>query len=125
MKKKILFILLIPVVVFISFVFYQKFDYLRYFFFPGNKIRIELDNESGFNIDTIKIFNNETGSFYQGVKNEDNTIIYFEKSGESTYYLNIIFENGKSLKSNTVYVEPGYSMKETVYSDSISTQYMY
>lgn len=50
------------------------------------------------------------------------TLAFFP-GGENAYTLKVYFVGDKTVEGGGGYVEPGYSMKETIYETKIQTEY--
>jgi len=92
---------------------------------PKHHIGIKLKNDSGKDISKVQFFVGETlTDSLSSVKSNDNIVKHLKwLNGEGTFSVKVTFNDGKQLKSEYEYAEPGYYVTKVVQNDSIHTQY--
>lgn len=82
-----------------------------------------LKNRSGKLIKSLELKHNKEPYKIANLENNQNANISYNSPGESSYQIIIIFEDGKTIKSNGSYTEGGYRMTEIIHEDKIETKY--
>jgi hypothetical protein len=87
------------------------------------QVMVTFKNESGQQVKQVTL-THENGSIKRDMINAgDEAIILFHSPGENAYHTEILLANGAILTSRGMYIEGGYRMTETIYDDSVKTEY--
>ena len=82
-----------------------------------------LKNRSGKLIKSLELKHSKKPYKIENLENNQNANISYNSPGESSYQIVIIFEDGKTMKSNGSYTEGGYRMTEIIHEDKIETKF--
>lgn len=84
---------------------------------------VVLKNRSGRNIKLLELKYGRGKKEIRNLADNENANISFNSPGESSYSLNVIFEDGCTLKSGGTYIEGGYKITEVIHRDRIETKF--
>jgi len=89
----------------------------------SKNVCITVSNQSGRNAKTVSIIDGRSRTEMGAMANNSTSSILINSSGENSYVLLAVLENGDSIRSLESYIEGGYRMKELIKADSIVTRY--
>ena len=92
-------------------------------------VNMEISNYSGQTISTLKLSVKTAAVqheiFFQPLENNKTIETQFFIQGEGGYQLEVTLENGQTVTGGSGYIEPGYTIKEMVRSNEISSKVSY
>ena len=96
---------------------------IKYSNCPTTSVKVTIINKSNHDIIAISL-QHEKDVMKNGIlKDKDKALLCFESKGENSYCLTIVLDNGDTIKTKERYVEDGYMVTETVFGDTIITDY--
>jgi len=95
--------------------------------FMGNtqpNVEVVVLNKSGQPISSIHLQTEKSGKniILRAIDVGTEVLVKFHNDGEDTFFLLIRFPNGKEMRGESVYFEPGYRVVETVTENEIITK---
>ncbi len=95
--------------------------FATYNHFGSPIVTVELENISSQKI-TSAALNHESGSVVvKDINSHSSRLVHFYTPGESSYRLQVTFEDGHVISSEGAYVEAGYHIQEKINESSIQT----
>jgi hypothetical protein len=88
----------------------------------GTNVNLLVTNDSGQKLEEIKLKHYSDSIMVKNVQQGETVNLGFKVTGEASYKLSAVLNEGKVL-STQQYVEPGYTIRETIYADSIGTNF--
>ena len=109
--------------VFAAFFFFAGSLYQRLDLWFQKPVEVTIINNSGQYIKSLNLA--YTGYASSGVisikppDREQSVLVKYFQSGEGSFTIEAILENGETLRGNGGYIEAGYSINKTIYSKQI------
>lgn len=97
-------------------------------FFLGNSqpnVEVVVFNQSGHPIESIQLQTEKSGKniVLRGIVAGAQVAVKFHNDGADTFSLRILFADGKELKGESIFFEPGHRVLETVTEKEILTEH--
>lgn len=88
----------------------------------SNEVCVIIKNRSGLVIERFSVRNGREKSELTRLLDGENGNISLFAPGESSLKIEVVFENGKTIKRIEGYVEGGYTVTEIIHKDSIESK---
>ncbi len=97
-------------------------------FFLGNSqpnVEVVVFNQSGQSIESVQLQTEKSGKniVLRGIVAGAQVAVKFHNDGADTFSLRILFADGKELKGESIFFEPGHRVLETVTEKEILTEH--
>ena len=95
----------------------------------NNNIQVNVVNDSGKPIETVKFWNLEgdSSTLIESTDaiapDEEHNVLLKNMPGESSHSTEVVFKDGTQIKSEGAYAEGGYSLTETITATEIVIEY--
>jgi hypothetical protein len=88
---------------------------------PSGYVRVDFVNKSDETIKFISLSSSELN--IKDIKIGERRTVIFKHSGDGTYQFVVEFSSGKKIKESDRYIEGGYFLTESIFSNEVKTKY--
>lgn len=101
------------------------FGLLRFFANTQPNMEVVIINNSNQSISAVDLHTKKTGKNIRlrGVGVGTEVAVKFHNDGEDTFSLTVHFPDGKEIRGESVYIEPGYRVIESVTQEKITAEH--